>query len=55
MKVELGTMVRFTVSGWKLMGRVVEVGELQARVSVAVFKNSPSFEVWVNYNEMEVM
>lgn len=55
MDVKLGSIVRFKVSGWTLMGKVVKLEETQAKVSVAVYKHTPSFEVWVKYNEMEVM
>lgn len=53
MKIEIGCLVQFNVGKYKILGKVINVKEIQAKVRIITRKDEPALDVWVKLNDLE--
>lgn len=53
MKIEIGCLVQFNVGKYKILGKVISVKEIQAKVRIITRKDEPALDVWVKLNDLE--
>ena len=53
MKIEVGCLVQFSVGKYKILGKVINLKEIQAKVRIITRDGSPALDVWVKLNDLE--
>ena len=53
MKIEIGCLVQFNVGKYKILGKVISVKEIQAKVRIITRKGEPALDVCVKINDLE--
>lgn len=53
MKIEIGCLVQFSVGKYKILGKVINLKEIQAKVRIITRDGSPALDVWVKLNDLE--
>ena len=53
MKIEVGCLVQFNLGKYKILGKVITLKELQAKVKIVTKAGTPSLDVWVKLNDLE--
>jgi hypothetical protein len=53
LKIEIGCLVQFNVGKYKILGKVISVKEIQAKVRIITRKGEPALDVWVKLNDLE--
>ena len=53
MKIEIGCLVQFNIGKYKILGKVISVKEIQAKVRIITRKDEPALDVWVKLNDLE--
>ena len=53
MNIEIGCLVQFNVGKYKILGRVINLKEIQAKVRIITKKGEPALDVWIKLNDLE--